>query len=108
MSITHLDPIRVAVAALVRSLRATGMEVATRGWIGGRRHVTLEMDAAARRRSDLGQGYRGQQGLGIGMPGRFQNLLHAALLHDTSQIHDRDLVGQIGYHRYVVGDEQVG
>ena len=77
------------------------------GGFAGGRHVPLQADdRAGAVRVHLGD--RGEQGPGVGVARVPQDLVHGPRLDDAAQVHDRDLMGQVGHHREVVGDEQVG
>ena len=66
---------------------------------------------------DDGQGHAGlaveardraQQGLGVGMLGRVEDVVDRALLHDAAEIHDDDVARHLRDHAEVVGDEDDG
>jgi tripartite-type tricarboxylate transporter receptor subunit TctC len=58
-------------------------------------------------RTPLGKG-RGDQRLRIGLSRRSENLLHAALLDDSTILHDDHMIGQGAHHGQIVADEQIG
>src|ERR687889_937360 len=64
----HLAPHGFLVAARFGGVRATGPESATRRRVHGRRHVALQNYAFALERDvGVGDGDRGEQGLGVWM-----------------------------------------
>ena len=51
---------------------------------------------------------RGQQAPRVGMLGRREDRVGVGLLDDPAGVHDRDLVGHLGHHAEVVGDDDDG
>ena len=56
----------------------------------------------------VGHGYSGKQGLRVRVQSVLEQLVVGGDLHDLSQIHDSDAIGDVSNHRQVVGDEQIG
>ena len=50
--------------------------------------------------------HRGEQGLRVGVLRVLQHRLGAALLHQPAALEHRDVVGDLGHHAEIVGDEQ--
>src|SRR6185295_1034523 len=98
---------RVVTAAGRKPLRTAGVEVASRWWADGGRHVAERhrLDAPALR---VERWDRSEQRLGIWMRGLRKHALGAPELDDTAEIHDGDAVGEVAYHPQVVGNEEVG
>ena len=46
----------------------------------------------------IGHRYRREQGLGVGVPGVLEHIVHRADLHDPAQVHDGDPVGDVPHH----------
>ena len=82
------------------------MEAAALRRIGRAWHVTLKdaliLDAT---RSDFGNHV--EERLGIGMERFCKKLVFGGLFHHMAQIHDHDVVGDVLYHREIMGDEDV-
>ena len=49
--------------------------------------------------------HRRQQGLGVRLPGRLQHRIDGTLLNSLTAFHDHDLVGHLGHHAHVMGNE---
>ena len=50
----------------------------------------------------------GKQTLGVVVLRRVEDLLDAALFDDVAAVHDHDLIGDVGDHAHVVGDDEHG
>ena len=101
------DQGRLFAAAYVLDEGAAGMELAARRRVCRARYLALELDRILLR-VRIQRGNRRQQRLGVGMAGREKQFLGRRDLDDLAEIHDRDLVADMGHHRQVVGDEQEG
>ena len=87
--------------------RTAGREAASPRGIESGRHFAFEPDTLL---DDVGVGDRHcrQQGLGVGMIGRHEDALRGTGLHDFTEVHDDDLVGEEPDHRKIVADEEQG
>src|SRR3984957_1864094 len=90
-------------------LGAARMEPAARRRVNRRRHVAGQDDPLTLIGVlGIGQGHRGQQGVGVGGTRMIPHLLGRRLLGDLPQIHDRHAVAHVTHDRQVVGDEDIG
>ena len=92
--------------AFILSVGTTGGKAAARLGIDGRGHLAGHQDLIPLD-MDRGDGDGGQQALGIRVEGFFEQLFGIAQLHLTPQVHHQDLVGDMPYHRQIVGDEHI-
>ena len=70
-------------------------------------HLALQQDAPrARLLVEVNAWLRGQQRFGLGMAWRGVYGRDRAGLDDSSQVHDRNPVGDVAHHGQIVGDEQ--
>jgi hypothetical protein len=56
--------------------------------------------------ADRAAGNRVHEPLGVGMERIFEKLFYTGMLHDTSGVHHKDLLGHLGYHAKVMGNKQ--
>src|SRR5215211_2400555 len=106
---TDLAPYGFLVAARFGGVRATGPESATRRGVHGRRHVAFQDHAFALELDvGVGDGDRGEQGLGVWVQRVAVELLAGRHLYHCAEVHNPHTVGDVLDHREVVGDEQVG
>jgi hypothetical protein len=83
------------------------VEAASDRNVGGAWNIAFQHNVAMRR-VWVGSRYRRKQGLRIGVVWRGVNLPLVPNLHDTAEVHDRDAVRHMAYHRQVVRNKQVG
>lgn len=101
------DEAGIAEAAFGDAVGTTGMEMATGGRVDGAGDVAVE-DLAPLFGAGHGHGYGGQQGFGVGVCGRAEDVGGVADLDDTAEVHDGDVVGDVADNAEVVADEEVG
>ena len=103
----HLHGRALLVALLAELSRATRCERATLRGIEHARQVALEDDLAF---GDLGirDRHRGEQRLGVRVIGWREDLVGGAALHDLTEVHHHDSVGQVPDHAEIVADEKQG
>src|SRR5215475_1510834 len=92
-------------AATVERVRASRAEVAAGGPVDGAGDLAREDDPRTCR-AWLRDRHRGQQGLGVGVPRRRENLPLVAKLHDLAKIHHGNPMGDVLNDREIVADEQ--
>ena len=94
--------------ALLRSVAAAGAEGAAGGHIEGAGNVALENYAVLFAGGlGVGYGYRGKQGLGVGVLWIGHKLVGIRKLHYVAQIHYRYAVGNMLYDQQIMCDEEV-
>ncbi len=108
---------RAAGALLERLADAAHVEV-DRGRIRGPRLPLLDqraglvVDRAHRHqpfaRLHVEMRHRAEQRLQVRVRGPLEQRLHGAALHDLALVEDDDLVGDVGHHAEIVGDDQHG
>ena len=102
----QLNHAGVIARAFLRARGATLLEIAVVG------HVHRIGNVAGDVEQGVGVGVHGGLGLlqadGVGVLGIVEDLPHRALLDDPSCIHDHHVVGHLGHHAQIVGDEQDG
>ncbi len=93
--------------AHLHGVATAGPEVTATRWVHGRGDVALQDDPQSPPgRVDAGRSR--EQGLGVGMAGRAEELLDRPFLDDASEVHDGHSVAERAHEIEVVGDEQVG
>jgi len=105
MGIAELEERRLLLEVDLHGVLVAGREGVALGRID---HVGRHAGNAHQLLGGLQVRHGSQQGTGIGMGGREEDLLRSALLHDLAGIHDVDAVGHVGHHAHVVGDEDNG
>ena len=103
----HFPQLRLLLAAPLFRIGAAGVEPASGGHIGRRRHLALEDDPL----SFLPAGQNGngrKQSLGIGMLGMIKQLFCGGRLHDLAQVHHHHPIGNVFHHIEGVGNEEIG
>ena len=88
-------------------MRTSGMEMASCRRIDRTGDLPLENDFLPFQ-SRVCHRDGGEKGLGVGMPGILVEDLGRSHLHDPPQVHDRDVVTDVGHDIEVVGDEEIG
>src|SRR5690606_4534880 len=94
--------------AIWAAVAAPRMEGAARRRVCGVGDLAREADAARvspRRR--IGPQHRGEESLGVRVPGRVEERGRPGELHDPACVHHRDAVAHVGYDAEVVRDEYV-
>src|SRR5690606_13418854 len=95
--------------APVDSCGAPGMEAAPGRWIGGRWDLAGKHDLRPRPLAyRVEQRGGGQECLCVRVSGPQKDPLTRPVLDDLAEVHDRDVVGEIGHRGQVVGDEEAG
>src|SRR5262245_14982830 len=90
------------------ALRAPPVETAdVRGRVHGTARLAGKRDAGAAR-GGIGHGDGGEQGSRVWMPGRFEDALGGADLHDAAEIHHHHAIAEEADEVQVVRHEQVG
>jgi hypothetical protein len=101
------DQRRIYLAADLHGMTASRMELATAGRICRRRYAAFQNNALP-----LGiwirNGNGAEQCLGIGKQRILENLLFGGILHQISQIHDTDGIGNMFHNGKIMGDEEIG
>ena len=88
-------------------LGAAGVEGAARGDVHGAGGLAFE-HRGPEGLLRVGQGHRGQQGLGVGVQALPGEDLPGGHLHQAAQVHDRHPVADMGDDAQVMGDEEIG
>ena len=96
-----------ALAARCTGQRATVTETAALRPGIGARHLALD-GAQHRLALPVEPGHGGQQQSGVGVGRRGKNLLHRAAFHHPPAVHHGHVIGHVGHHAHVVGDQHNG
>ena len=96
---------RRRLAAEGHGVGAARMEVAARRRVQGRGNLAL--DGTVGGLAVLDFGHLAQEGLGVGVVGRGEELRGGAFLDQAAQVHDHDAVGDVLDHADGVADEEV-
>ena len=98
---------RRGLAADILGVPTTWVEVAAFGQIGDIRDFPFEDDPLPLV-FGIGNWYRTEKGLGVGMLRNVEHSLCRGKLDDLAEIHNRDPIAHVLDHREVVGDEEIG
>jgi hypothetical protein len=105
---TVIDAIELNLSppAAIFNQRASTLKLASRRWVKGGRHISLEGMPRS-----LGSWFRHrdrrQKAQGIGMQRMIVYLLGRPILHDMAKIHDGQRIADVFHHVEVMGDEKV-
>ena len=106
---TELAQHRLLDLALLLGLPAAGVEHAAGGRVDRAGQVALQQDALALAgRVGVGHRHGGQQRVGVGVQRLLVEAVAVGQLHDVTEVHHRDAVGDVPDDRQVVRDEDVG
>src|SRR5690349_251385 len=100
MAWTYLPHLRPRLLAVLHRDGTPRMEHAT-GWRVDRtrRLAHRRPGRAARLDARVGHGNRGEQRLGVGVQGIFEELVVTGQFDDAAQIHDGDALAEMSHHR---------
>ena len=102
------DQRRLVGRADLGRVAAARVEAAAARRVDRARHVALEHDPLALRRSRIGDRHRREQRLGVRVDRPLVELLGRRELDDLAEVHHRDAVGDVAHDAEVVRDEDVG
>src|ERR1700682_2554657 len=97
--------LRLLRPAAIEHEWTSGVETASAGWIDRARHVALQ-DHRSAGGARVRHRHRREQGLGVGMLRRGEDLLPGRHLDDLAEIHDCDTVRHVLDDRQIVADEE--
>src|SRR5882757_2703738 len=97
--------LRLLAPAAIEHVGTSCVETASAGWIDRAWYVALQDDRLAGG-PRLRYRHRREESLGVGMPGRAEDLLPGRHLDDLAEIHDGDTVRHVLDDRQIVADEE--